>query len=54
MKITPYHCNHKSFDLSFSWDKREMITATFSANTRVYTNVYNKPFMAQDYIFLEN
>lgn len=23
----PYRCNHKSFDLSFSWDKREMITA---------------------------
>lgn len=29
LKITPYHCNHKSFDLPFSWDKREMITAIF-------------------------
>ena len=30
LKITPYHYNHKSFDLPFSWDKREMITAIFT------------------------
>lgn len=29
LKVTPYHCNHKSFDLPFSWDKRETITDIF-------------------------
>ena len=47
LKITPYCCNDKSFALPFSWDKRGDDNSDIPSNRRVYTNMYNKPFVAE-------